>query len=434
MLFYTIVIDNWRHCRRGNEMRKNIVLVLVTVVISTSLARISLGQAPRSFAQARRDLKLFYEQSMKVHGIVGSGLMVLQDGRVIAQEFYGTSDRDKGTLVTESTIFHWASITKTLTGIAIMQLRDEGKISLDDPIIKYLPELNRIHNSHGAMGEIRLHHLMSHSAGLRNPTWPWGGDQPWHPFEPKEWAQVVAMLPYTAIEFKPGSRFSYSNPGVILLGQVIEMVSGDDFEVYVDKNIFKPLEMYRSYFDRTPKHLLKDRSAGYYLRDGQLSAAPFDPDTGITVSNGGLNAPLSDMVKYINFLTGDPSRQSYYDQILKRSSLLEMLKPQLPIETGGLPEQTGQDRKDWMGLSFLIEENFGMKFFGHYGEQAGFVSHFYVRPESRTAYVIAFNTNATTSRPIEGGVVQNTLGLDREIKNYLFSRIFTLFGSKIPAQ
>jgi hypothetical protein len=70
-----------------------------------------------------------------------------------------------------------------------------------------------------------------------------------------------------------------------------------------------------------------------------------------------------------------------------------------------------------------------MKFYGHYGEQAGFVSHFYIRPESRTAYVIAFNTNATTSKPTDGGVVQNTLGLDREIKNYLFSRIFTLFSA-----
>jgi CubicO group peptidase (beta-lactamase class C family) len=410
-------------------MRKILVLLVVVMLTFAYTPEVSHGQSPRGFAQTRRDLKLFYEQSMKVHGIVGSGMMLIQDGRVVAQEFYGQADRDKGTAVTENTIFHWASITKTLTGIAIMQLRDQGKISLDDPIIKYLPELNRIHNPHGSMGEVRLKHLMSHSAGLRNPTWPWGGDKPWHPFEPREWAQIVAMLPYTEIEFKPGSRFSYSNPGVIFLGRVIEIVSGEDFEIYIDKNIFKPLEMHRSYFDRTPPHLLRDRAAGYYLRDGQLTPAPFDPDTGITVSNGGLNAPLSDMVKYLNFLLGDPPRQTLYDQILKRSSLLEMLNPQLPIAAGGLPEQTGQDRKDWIGLSFLLEENFGMKFYGHYGEQAGFVSHFYIRPESRTAYVIAFNTNATTSKPTEGGVVQNTLGLDREIKNYLFSRIFTLFGA-----
>lgn len=389
----------------------------------------TVAQTPRNFAQARREFKVFYEQSMRSNGIVGSGMMLIQDNQVVAQEFYGLANRESGTTVTEGTIFHWASITKTLTGLAIMQLRDRGKLSLDDPIVKYLPELNNVHNPHGPMSEIRLRHLLSHSAGFRNSTWPWGGDQPWHPFEPKQWSQIVAMLPYTEIAFKPGSRFSYSNPGVIFLGRVIEIVTGDDYEVYIDKNIFRPLEMYRSYFDSTPYHLLKDRAAGYYRRGDQLVAAPFDPDTGITVSNGGLNAPLSDMVRYVNFLLGDPRRQGFYDQILKRSSLLEMLKPQVSIEPGGLPEQTGSDRRDAMGLSFLLEENHGMKLFGHYGEQAGFISHFYIRPDSRTAYIIAFNTNATPARssgdtmPGEG----NTMKLDREIKNYLLTRIFALF-------
>lgn len=390
------------------------------------------GQSPRNFAQARREFKLFYEQSMRSNGIIGSGMMLIQDNQVVAQEFYGLANRERGVAVTEGTIFHWASITKTLTGLAIMQLRDRGKLSLDDPIVKYLPELNSVHNPHGPMSEIRLRHLMSHSAGFRNSTWPWGGDQPWHPFEPKEWSQIVAMLPYTEIAFKPGSRFSYSNPGVIFLGRVIEIVSGDDYEVYIDKNIFKPLEMYRSYFDSTPYHLLKDRAAGYYRRGDQLTTAPFDPDTGITVSNGGLNAPLSDMVRYVNFLLGDPRRQEFFDQILKRTSLLEMLKPQVSIEPGGLPEQTGSDRRDAMGLSFLLEENYGMNLFGHYGEQAGFISHFYVRPDSRTAYIIAFNTNATPAQssgdtmPGEG----NTMKLDREIKNYLLTRVFALFPAK----
>lgn len=385
------------------------------------------AQAPRNFSQARRDFKIFFEQSMKTHGIVGSGMMLVQENQIIAQEFYGLANREKAQPVTESTIYHWASITKTLTGIAIMQLRDRGLVSLDDPIVKYLPELQGVRNPYGPMSEVRLRHLMSHSAGFRESTWPWGGDKPWHPFEPREWSQIVAMLPYTEVAFKPGSRFSYSNLAVIFLGRVIEILSGDDYEVYIDKNVFKPLEMHRSYFDTTPIHLLKERSAGYYIRDGILSVAPFDPDTGITVSNGGLNAPLPDMVRYVNFLLGDPRRQSSYDEILKRSSLMEMLTPQLQIESGGLPEQSGVNRRDSIGLSFLLEENQDMKFFGHYGEQAGFVSHLYVRPESRTAYLIAFNTNAI---PSEKSPAQSTMRLDREVKDYIFSRIFRLFGTK----
>lgn len=384
------------------------------------------AQTPRNFAQVRRELKTFYEQAMRSYGIVGSGMMLVQDNQVIAQEFYGQANRDKAQPIDENTIYHWASITKTFTGIAIMQLRDRGLVKLDDPIVKYLPELNAVHNQYGPMSEITLRHLMTHSAGFRDPTWPWGGDKDWHPFEPKEWAQVVAMMPYTEILFKPGSKFSYSNPGVIFLGRVIEIVSGEDYEVYIDKHILKPLEMYRSYFDATPPYLMKYRAQGYYINEGKLSPARFDPDTGITVSNGGLNAPLPDMVKYINFLMGDPRRQDLYDQILKRSSLVEMLQPQIPIGAGGIPEQTGQTRKDMMGLSFMLEENYGMKLFGHQGEQAGFISHIYIRPESRTAYVIAFNTNV----PPSDKQVQTTYKLDREVKEFLFSKIFTLFASK----
>jgi hypothetical protein len=104
------------------------------------------------------------------------------------------------------------------------------------------------------------------------------------------------MLPYTEVLFRPGSRFSYSNPGIVYLGQVIERLSGEDFEVYVDKNILRPLGMHASYFDRTPPFLLPHRAHSYYHHaTAGGSRAPFDVDTGVTVSNGGLNAPLTDM-------------------------------------------------------------------------------------------------------------------------------------------
>jgi len=80
-------------------------------------------------------------------------------------------------------------------------------------------------------------------------------------------------------------------------------------------NLVKPLDMHRSYFDATPYHLLRHRSQSYWLKDGKLALARFDLDTGVTVSNGGLNAPLPDMVKYLNFLLGDPRRRAVGDQL-----------------------------------------------------------------------------------------------------------------------
>jgi CubicO group peptidase (beta-lactamase class C family) len=402
-------------------------LLCIVMLGSTDIA---VSQTPRNFAQARREFKTFYEQGMRKHGIIGSSLMLVQDGQVIAQEMFGLANKEKQQPIDENTIYHWASITKTFTGIAIMQLRDRGLLKLDDPIINYLPELRAVHNPHGAMNDIRLKHLLSHSAGFRAATWPWGGDKDWQPHEPREWAQLAAMLPYTEILFKPGSKFSYSNPGIIFLGRVIEQLTGDDYEVYIDKNIFKPLEMHRSYFDATPYHLLKHRAQSYYLKEGKLTAARFDADTGITVSNGGLNAPLTDMVKYLNFLMGDARRQTSYDGVLKRSSLEEMFQPQINIVSSQMIEPQGQDRKDWMGLTFFIEDNFGQHFIGHSGSQNGFISHFYLRPDTRTAYIIAFNTQAM---PTDKDSSQDTRRLDREIKDYLFQNVFPLFAVKRQA-
>ena len=402
------------------QLKVFVALFLMMSMISTN------APPPKNFAQTYSGFKSFYEQKLKQHGIVGSSFFLVHDNQILAREFYGMAHLEQQRAVDENTIFHWASITKTFTGIAIMQLRDRGLLKLDDPVIKYVPELKAVHNPFGKMEDITIRQLMSHSAGFRSSTWPWGGDKDWHPHEPQSWSQLVAMMPYTEIEFKPGSKMSYSNPGIIFLGRVIETLSKDDYEVYIDKNIFKPLEMYRSYFDTSPYHLLKHRSASYWLENGKLRPARFDVDTGITVSNGGLNAPLPDMVKYLNFLMGSRgnTQQAIYNVILKRASLEEMWQPQIKIEPAA---KDGENRQDAMGLCYFIEDNFGQHFIGHSGGQNGFISHFYLRPDTRTAYIVAFNTHAI-GKEDEPDTGQNTRTLDRVIKDYLFKNVFSLWG------
>jgi CubicO group peptidase (beta-lactamase class C family) len=341
------------------------------------------------FEAAYKQFQTVYERELKSSAIVGSSFMIVKDGKVAAKIFYGMANSEKNQPTDENTIYHWASITKTLTGIAIMQLRDRGLLKLDDPVIKHLPELQKVHNSHGEMSEITIRHLLSHSAGFRNSTFPWGGDKDWHPHEPQDWAQLAAMLSYTEIEFKPGSRYSYSNPGIVFLGRIIETISKDDYEVYVDKNIFKPLEMHRSYFDQTPYHLLKDRSHSYFMDKGKLKPARFDVNTGITVSNGGWNAPLPDVVKYLNFLVGDAQKQVVYDGILKRSSLEEMWQPTVEI----FRNRTNPKNVSSMGLTFFVDDQNGQRYISHSGDQNGFLAFLDFQPKTNVASIIAFNTN-----------------------------------------
>jgi CubicO group peptidase (beta-lactamase class C family) len=198
------------------------------------------------------------------------------------------------------------------------------------------------------------------------------------------------MLPYTQVMFRPGSRFGYSNPGIVYLGQVIERLTGEDFEVYVDKNILRPLGMHASYFDRTPPHLLRHRSRSYYIRNGRRVAAPFDVDTGVTVSNGGLNAPMTDMARYLAFLIGEPARVADYELVLRRSSLEEMWRP--VISAGQDFTQGRMARTTQSGLSFFVDPAGPVRFVGHNGDQNGFRAYLSLCPDQRAGSLLAFNT------------------------------------------
>lgn len=351
-----------------------------------------------------------YHRRVQEAGIAGSSLMMVRNGAVVHKAFEGLQDFDAKRPVDEETIYHWASITKTFTGVAIMQLRDRGLFTLDDPVVKYVPELRLVHNPYGDISQVTIRHLMSHSAGFRAGTWPWGGDEPWHPFEPTRWDQVVAMLPYTQILFKPGTQYSYSNPGVIFLGRIVEWFSGDDYEVYINKNLFMPLGMTKSFFDRAPYHLVAHRSHSYSRNDDGIREQRFDFDTGITVSNGGLNAPLGDMAKWLAFLIDGN------ESILKRSSLDEMSTPQIQAKEG----EGGSGQNVSAGLSTFIERYGNVELVGHSGDQNGFISHLYVHRPSRSGYIVSFNTDASSKRDPQ----RTTRAVDNDLRDAIVRELF----------
>jgi len=383
------------------------------IALIASLA-FSLGTAAQIKTPVSNDaIRSFYESGLKRNGIVGSSLVLIRNGAVVLNDYYGRQSETQP--VDENTTYHWASVTKTFTGIAIMQLRDRGLLSLDDPLVKYIPELAQAHDIYGPVSAITIREAMSHSTGFRDATWPWRTEN-WQPFEPTQWSQIVAMLPYIDVKFKPGSRFSYSNLAVVFLGEIIERVSGDQYEVYMEKNIFKPLGMEHTYFDRSPYHLLKYRSHSWDLKDGKLMEDPFDFDTGITRSNGGLNAPMPDMIKYIRFLLGDAALQAQYDAILKRSSLEEMWKPVLPVTPDeDFPSRAGA--QDFVAESFFVHKDGGLTLVGHPGWQNGFRSQINLDPANRSAYIVAYNTDAEDAK-------QNTRSFNIELRDYLINHFF----------
>jgi CubicO group peptidase (beta-lactamase class C family) len=353
-----------------------------------------------------------YRAALPKHSIVGSSVALVENGAIVAKEHYGLRDKAAKAPVDDNTIFHWASITKTFNAIGVMQLRDRGLIKLDEPVVKYVPELRKAHNPFGSMNDITIKQLLSHSAGFRAGTWPWAGDKPWQPFEPPAWEQLVAMMPYTAVEIAPGTKYSYSNPGYVYLGRVIEDVTQQPWETYIDKEILRPLGMTRAFFDQAPSFLRGDKSHSYFVNDEGEKEAPFDFDTGITTMNGGLNAPVADLAKYIGLLQGstDAATQARYDRIIKRSTLEEMWMPVVNIS----PTVS-------MGLGYFLETHGGRNFVAHSGGQNGFISHFYVDRASRKGTIIAFNTQTDSAKL---GAARSTRALDAAMRDAMVAALF----------
>lgn len=339
-----------------------------------------------------------FDAVLTQHGIVGGGIAIVHGQEPASQFFFGVMRNGTQQRVNAETAYNWASITKTMTAIAILQLRDHGKLSLDDSAVRYVPELRQVHDDFGPVDAITIRNLLTHSAGFRNPTWPWDCDDrtncDWQPFEPTQWAQVAAMLPYTHVAFRPGTQWSYSNLGYVFLGQIIERLTGDDFEVYIDKNILKPLGMTESYFDRAPWFLEWHVSASYLRAGDKLTEQPFNFDTGITTSNSGLKAPITDMVKYVRFLLGDPANP-VYDFVLRRSSLEEAWNGVLPVAEQDTAATAYTKDAPKMGLGFFVLSLNGHGYVYHDGDQGGFSSEIFIDPARHAAGILAVNTTDT---------------------------------------
>ena len=221
---------------------------------------------------------------------------------------------------------------------------------------------------------------------------------------PTEWSQLVAMMPYSEI-LAPGSRYSYSNPAFIFLARIVEKVSGDDYEAYVEKNILRPLEMSHAYFDRTPYHLLRFRSNNYTLeKDGIPKADGLDFDTGITASNSGLNAPLTDMAKYMRFLLGSPGLSADAKAVLTRASLQEMWTPSLAVSAR-------DGRTTAMAFALFVGHGAVSRVIGHTNGQKAFNSLFtYTRRLGRPSSLPSTRPCRRGKKPVAPLVRQGDLG------------------------
>lgn len=330
--------------------------------------------------------------------IVGAALVYFADGKIAAEHYMGWQFREQRVPADRNTIWHWGSITKTLTAAAFMQVQYWQLFALDDkglegamaraldlPVVKEIPEFRRIHDPYGDIDTVTFRMLLSHSSGLQNPTWPWSGGERWQPFEPTEWSQLVAMMPYMQLRFRPGSQYGYSNPGFLYIARALESWTGTPWQGLIFKEFFEPLGMTGSYFGRTPRHLWPHRSYNYSVTDSGVKNRGSDFDPGITIPNGGWNAPVTDLVRWLSFVAGsaDSTTQARYDALLPREAFETMWRPVVRASA-----------EEEMGLSFFLRHEGGRRLVGHTGTQANFRSFFWVDPDRHVGILGVVNTSS----------------------------------------
>ena len=190
----------------------------------------------------------------------GAAVLVMKGDKIIFDKGYGIADIDTKVPIDGNTFFNIASVSKQFTAVAILQLAEEGKLSLEDPVSKYFPEFKATF-----WNDIRIKHLLSHSSGVPDAR---GGI----PREQKitgDEALAMSYLPdLDFLHFQPGEAYEYINPTFVLCGAIVEKVSGQPFPEYVEEHIFRPAGMEHTlYFDPQHQDLIPNMAHGYEYAD-----------------------------------------------------------------------------------------------------------------------------------------------------------------------
>ena len=311
--------------------------------------------------------------------VSGAVTLVAHGGKVVHLGAVGLTDVNSGKEMQTHKMFSIASMTKPVTATAVMILQDEGKLTVDDKISKYLPEFKNMKLKDGSVPEreITIRDAITHTSGL-------AGNQVFD----SSLKESVDQLSKTPLRFQPGTRWQYS-PGLNVAGRIVEIVSEKPFEVFVQKRIFEPLKMNNTTFFPTEKQ--QARIASLYQMDDKKKLAEVDnrivDPSSVKAPNpsGGLFSTARDMYRFYQMiLSGGKLRQG--ERIVSEKAVKQMTSPQ----TGDLV--TGFTPGNCWGLGWcIIREPQGVTealSAGTFGHGGAFGTQGWVDPETGTIYIL----------------------------------------------
>jgi CubicO group peptidase (beta-lactamase class C family) len=274
-------------------MNRWFIILLSLILLSLSCS--SLHPDRRAFEKgdlpgALTVLDTLIRDNLKRHRIPGAAVAVVHQGQVIFSRSYGYGDTGKKVAITEDTYFMVGSLTKSFTALAVLKLIEQGKINPDANIKNYIPGFS-VKNLDGGEAPITVNHLLAHTSGLTIDYYV-------HSTGGKRYssADFLSQLQKEYLCFKPGSACKYSNIGYRLLGMIVEQVTGERFESYLEKEVFKPLGLNHASFNYTTD-MAFHMSKGH---DGDTETSRVDNED---KAASGLFSTLKDLTAFLQFLS-----------------------------------------------------------------------------------------------------------------------------------
>ena len=338
-------------------------------------AQVAAGKNPATDPEVKGAERLFsawLEGQIAYRGLPGIAVGVVADQELVWSAGFGFADVAAKLPMTPQTKFRMASHSKLFTATAIMQLREKGKLNLDDPVSKHLPWFT-VKSAGPDEPAITIEHLLTHSSGLPREAGPH-----WSTYEFPTGEQLRNLMPARQAAFAPETRWKYSNLAYAIAGQIIEKVSGQTWAEYVQRHIYEPLGMGASSVDSRVAGL----TVGYGRRmpDGTRAIVPFVDARGMGAATG-ITSTVDDMAKFVSaqFRKGPTAGA----QILNTGSLREMHRVRV-LEN------------NWMqgnGIGFAVRRDGDKVYVGHGGGYPGNTTHTLIDLDARVGVIVLTNTN-----------------------------------------
>ncbi len=361
------------------------VASLLAMSVCAALCVASRGAAARP--QAASDdasigaaVDAYVNAEMAAEKIPGLALAVVRDGRIMKANGYGFANLEHDVRVTPETVFQTGSVGKQFAAVGVMMLVEENKIALDDHLSKYLP------NTPAKWRDVTIRHLLTHTSGIGD----YGGEIDSKPtvidlrkdYTEDELFKQFTLLP---MNFPPGTSWSYSNTGYVLLGFVIHEVTGEFYGDFLQQRIFQPLGMTSTRII-SEADIVKNRSAGYELVNGEIKNQKWVSPTLNTTADGALYTTVLDMAKWDAAL--------YTDKLLKRSSFEQIWTPVTlkPVKNGGATSYP-------YGFGWDITSAGGHKLIEHSGSWQGFTTQISRYVDDRLTVIALCNLDSDHAHP-----------------------------------